>query len=233
MTIKAVGFDLGETLICYRDVPLSWQSLYGEALADVAARCGLTLTASDAETGERALARYNTRLHPRVEEVTAAEVLGDVLAAWGLSRGAHLEAAESAFFGYFQRQAEPYDDVPPVLEDLRARGGAIGVLTDVPYGMSRDYVQHDLRSLSLYVDALVTSVEAGRRKPDPAGYFALANALGVGAGEMLYVGNEEKDVEGANRAGLRSVLLDRDGMGDDYGQAATIHSLRDLKDLLA
>lgn len=233
MTIKAVGFDLGETLICYRDVPLSWQSLYGEALAAVAARCGLTLTAADAEAGERALARHNTRLHPRVEEVTAAEVLGDVLAAWGLPRDAHLRAVEFAFFGYFQRLAEPYDDVAPALDDLRARGVAIGVLTDVPYGMGREYVQYDLRSLSSCVDALVTSVEAGRRKPDPVGYHKLANALGVGAGEMLYVGNEEKDVEGANRAGLRSVLLDRGGTGRDYGQAVTIHSLRDVKDLLA
>ena len=37
--MNGIGFDLGNTLIDYKDIPLSWQSLYRNALRDMAANC--------------------------------------------------------------------------------------------------------------------------------------------------------------------------------------------------
>lgn len=42
---RAIGFDLGDTLLAYRGVPLNWASLYDEALRAVAVRCGAVPTA--------------------------------------------------------------------------------------------------------------------------------------------------------------------------------------------
>jgi putative hydrolase of the HAD superfamily len=44
MKIRGVGFDLGETLIFYRDTPLNWAALYPEALRAAAEACGISAT---------------------------------------------------------------------------------------------------------------------------------------------------------------------------------------------
>jgi len=224
----AVGFDLGETLTHYAGLPLSWHTLYRAALARVAEACSRPLTDADVESGEQVLARYNTRLHPRLDEVASDQVIGDVLAAWGVAGVGGMGEVEDAFFGFFQQTYAVYPDAVPALQHLRGRGVRIGVLTDVPYGMPRRFVERDLGPIAPYVDVSLTSVEVGRRKPHPSGYLALAERLGVVPSRMAYVGNEEKDVVGANSAGMISVLIDRDGCGADYGQARTVTSLKNL-----
>lgn len=223
----AVGFDLGETLARYAGLPLSWHTLYRAALVRVAEVCSRPLTDADIESGEQVLARYNTRLHPRLDEVASDQVLGDVLAAWGIAGVFGMDDVEDAFFGFFQQTYAVYPDAVPALQRLRGRGVRIGVLTDVPYGMPRRFVERDLGPIAQDVDVSLTSVEVGCRKPHPSGYLTLAEKLGVAPSRMAYVGNE-KDIVGANSAGMISVLIDRDGCGADYGQARTVASLKDL-----
>ena len=79
---------------------------------------------------------------------------------------------------------------------------------------------------------LLTSVEVGWRKPAAAGFLALAERLGTSVGQMLFVGNEAKDVLGAVQAGARSVFLDHERRATDYGQSNTIHSLTEVLTLL-
>lgn len=228
---KAVGFDLGETLIHYMGLPLNWQGLYGQALTRVAEACGHPITEADISAGGGVLSRYNTRLHPRLQEVTADRVLGEVLAAWGLPVVVGMDQAEDAFFGFFQQAYAVYPDTLPALQALQVQGVKVGVLTDAPYGMPRRFVERDLAPIAQYLDATFTSVEVGHRKPHPSGYLALAERLGVEAPDMVYVGNEEKDIVGANGAGMFSVLIDRMGGGADFGQKRRITSLGELIEL--
>ena len=59
---------------------------------------------------------------------------------------------------------------------------------------------------------LVISSEVGYRKPHPAFYRAACASLGFPPERVLCVGDDpENDVRGAGRAGLRGLLLDRDG----------------------
>ena len=230
--IRAIGFDLGETLTYYPGVPLNWQPLYRPALTAMAQACGVTATGSMLNIGELTLARYNTRLHPRREEVGFRHIMASIFAAWGLPPATNADAVGEAFFGYFQRQAAVYDDVLPLLQDLRRRDIAAGLLTDVPYGMGRRFVARDIAAFEEYLEIWFTSVDVEVRKPDPEGFETLMSALGVWRDEMIYVGNEEKDVVGANRAGLYSVLINRERTGRNYGQWRTICSLSELAGLL-
>jgi len=228
--IRAVGFDLGETLVFYADTPLSWSSLYSPALSCVAAACEARPTPDDLDHAEEILARYNTRLIPRWQEVTASEIFAEILAAWQLDPQPRLDSAIEAFFGFFQRRIAPSDETVSVLATLRRSGLPIGVLTDVPYGMPRRYVEADLskaRILDL-VDVLLTSGDVGVRKPKPAGYLDLAARLGVRPEELLYVGNEQKDVTGARAAGAQAALLVQVGSCPEWGQTVTINSLKQL-----
>jgi len=60
-----------------------------------------------------------------------------------------------------------------------------------------------------------SSAEAGARKPDPAIFEAALALAGCSAPEAVHVGDtREEDVEGAEAAGIRALLLDRKGGGD-------------------
>jgi FMN phosphatase YigB (HAD superfamily) len=48
----------------------------------------------------------------------------------------------------------------------------------------------------------------------------------------MFIGDEEVDVIGANRSGMVSVLLDRNDINNQYGQAHTIGSLFEVKSLI-
>ncbi len=233
MKIKGIGFDLGETLIFYRDTPLSWAPLYRAALGKVAEACGGRPSPAQFATAEQILARYNTRLVPRTQEVSAEEIFSQVLCSWSFD-SAHLTVATEAFFGFFQQHMCAYPDTVPALAGLRERGIPTGILTDVPYGMPRAFVQRDVdrAGISGLFNVLLTSVEVGVRKPETAGYLALAARLAVAPNEMLYVGNEPKDVIGACCAGVVAVLIDRSGDGGNHGQQFSISTLSGVNEIL-
>lgn len=227
--MPTLTFDLGETLSTYAGIPLSWQEHYHAALKHALDPLGLQAEPAALNAGAQALAGFNTRLHPREQEVSSQVIFGAVLAA--LDQDERLaDALAHGFFAYFQRSCRPFPESAEVLQALQRRGQRVAVLTDVPYGMPRAWVMADLRSAGLEacVDILLTSVDSGFRKPRPEGYLLLAQALGIAPADLVYVGNEKKDVEGVNGVGGTSILIDRDGKAPDYGQKTTIRSLREL-----
>jgi len=69
--------------------------------------------------------------------------------------------------------------------------------------------------LAAHLDGAVSSAEAGALKPDPAIFETALALAGCSANEAVHVGDtREEDVEGAEAAGIRALLLDRDGGGD-------------------
>lgn len=232
--MKAIGFDLGETLIYYRDTPLSWKALYPEALSFMSSGCDYVPTSNCIEKASLILEEFNTRLNPRTTEVSSDLIIGKVLASWGLSTSHHLNSATQRFFSFFQQYAVIYEESLTVLETLKRRDIRIGILTDVPYGMESRLVERDLISVGIpghLIDVLLTSVDVGHRKPDPSGYIRLAHELGVEPCEMIYVGNERKDIEGANAGGIYSVLLVREDDVPEWGQKQSIKSLQEIAQL--
>jgi putative hydrolase of the HAD superfamily len=229
-TIHAVGFDLGDTLLFYRDTPMSWVALYPDALAAVARSCKVQPTAKQLERAKQILTQHNTRVVPRTQEIPAETILGSILEAWELDTAQHSSAAIEAFFSFFQQRLSAYPETVSVLQTLRTHGIPTGILTDMAYGMPRAFVERDIAGAGItgLFDVMLTSVEVGVRKPEPNGYHILAKCLGVAPGEMLYVGNEGKDVIGARNAGVLSAFLDRDGSGVDHGQDFTVASLTEL-----
>lgn len=77
------------------------------------------------------------------------------------------------------------------------------------YGMDNAFSLEDIAVLSDFIDIAITSVDVGYRKPNSAGYLKLLDSLGVYSDEMIFVGDEEKDIIGAKKAGIVSVLINR------------------------
>ncbi|MEO6992067.1 MAG: HAD family hydrolase [Lacunisphaera sp.] len=229
--IKAIAFDLGDTLVEYEGLHLSWVEHYPEALRNLAAFLGLSVNAAQIDRGSLVLRRYNTRLNPRENEFSFAEILPELLPCLGLATTSENEYnCATAFFRLFRQRLRCFPETKTTLQKLCQEGVTIGIFTDVPYGMPRELVLEDLglASLEIFSDALLTSREVGYRKPSIRTLQALAARLGCEAREMSYVGNERKDVEVAQAFGCHSILIDRAGHGADWGQDRTIASLSEL-----
>ncbi|ACB77416.1 HAD family hydrolase [Opitutus terrae] len=229
--MPAFGFDLGDTLLEYAGLPLSWVDHYADALHALARVLGVTPTAAEIEAGCGVLRCYNTRLRPREHEVSFARVLAELQPCLGAtSAPIDADACAAAFFGVFRQRLRCFPDAPVALDQLRAAGARLGIFTDVPYGMPRLLVMQDVAEAGLTgrFDVLLTSGEAGYRKPAVATLQALATALDCTAAELAYVGNEEKDVAAARRFGCEAILLDRAQRRPAWGQARTITSLLEL-----
>lgn len=213
---------------------MSWVALYPDALAAVAKSCKAQPTAEQFERAKQILTQHNTRVVPRTREIPAETILGLILEAWELNPAKHSSAAIEAFFSFFQQRLSAYPETVSVLQTLRAHRVPTGILTDVAYGMPRAFVERDIAGAGItnLFDVLLTSVEVSVRKPDPAGYRELAKRLNVEPKQMLYIGNEAKDVIGAKQAGAFSALLDRNHSGANHGQDFTLSTLTGLYEIL-
>ena len=68
----------------------------------------------------------------------------------------------------------------------------------------------ELTGLRALVDVVLSSAEVGTEKPARAIFEAAAAGLDVPAERVLHVGDDpELDVDGARKAGLYAVLIDR------------------------
>jgi putative hydrolase of the HAD superfamily len=101
-----------------------------------------------------------------------------------------------------------FPDVAPALRAIHEAGIAVCVGSNFDSRLRQ--VVLGLPELGWAVDALVISSEVGFRKPHPAFFQAACERLNLPARRVLCVGDDlENDVQGAIRAGLSAVLLDR------------------------
>jgi putative hydrolase of the HAD superfamily len=117
----------------------------------------------------------------------------------------------------------PFADAPPALAELRALGLQLVCVSN--WDVSLPSVL-DRCGLADGLDAVVTSAAVGATKPDPAIFAAALRLAGCEPGEALHVGDSEvEDLEGAQAAGIRALMIRRDGGGDVESLAAIRHHL--------
>jgi putative hydrolase of the HAD superfamily len=119
-----------------------------------------------------------------------------------------------------------FADVRPALSTWRAAGCRIVVVSN--WDVSLHALLEGL-SLGRLLDAIMTSAEAGARKPAPA-IFQRALALACARREeAVHIGDSlDEDVGGARAAGIRALLISRDG-GRPAPGVQTVASLREFR----
>jgi putative hydrolase of the HAD superfamily len=102
---------------------------------------------------------------------------------------------------------ELYDDVPPTLRELARVGIRVGLISNSHRCLESFQSYFELDGL---VAGAVSSSEHGFMKPHPSIFLAAMQLMDVAPAEAVMVGDSvRQDVEGALRAGMRAVLLDR------------------------
>ncbi|MFG2826128.1 HAD family hydrolase [Streptomyces sp. NPDC048434] len=209
--IRAVAFDVGETLISDDRGWGAWADWLGVNRHTLSALVGAVVAQG------RDNAEALRLLHPGIEvEVERA-------------------AMERAGRGEVLDESDLYPDVRPSLAALRDAGIRVIVA-----GNQTRRAAELLRALDLPVDALATSGEWGVAKPEPEFFARTVELAGVPAGEVLYVGDHpQNDVAPARAAGLRTAHLRRGPLGhlwadSEDARAADwrVGSLTELVDVL-
>lgn len=228
--IKAAVFDVGRTLMEYVDMPNSWKDYYPAAIRNIRDSLGLDVSEEELDRSLEIFTSYSPRVNYREVDYTPEHIFADVISGWRCRP--ELSKVISAFFDSMKLKAYIYPESKKVLEDLRHRGVKTAALTDVATGMPDELHKSYFSELLPDLDMYVSSVSCGYRKPNPRGLEMISRELGASPEEMLMIGDEPKDIEVAKRFGCKSVLIDRNKEGLDYGQDHTVINLEQLRQLI-
>ncbi|GIX47549.1 MAG: 2-haloalkanoic acid dehalogenase [Candidatus Tectimicrobiota bacterium] len=232
--IRAVLFDLGGTLYDYGALAPG----DGEALVALLRWAG---SHADPETIHRAYRQalkqvfydYLPRPFYLHRDLFRDAVLATA-AALGLTLSEALLARYRGLLRTQQQRAFAWrEGARETLAALRARGLRLGIVSNIDDDQLARLAE--LGDLDREVDFLLSSEQARSCKPDEGIFRQALRLAGCAPQEALFVGDSRlQDVAGANRAGLRSVLLwHRQDREPPAGEPRPHHVIRRLPELLA
>lgn len=147
------------------------------------------------------------RVFPGGEVAWWREVVRRTFAGAEFDAEPHFGEFFEAFSGGVAWRAFP--EVVPTLEALRARGTRLGVISNWD---SRLPVLLEALGLRRYFALVLYSSAEDVEKPSPEIFQRATQRCGVEPARALHVGDRlEEDYRGAQRAGLRALLVDRRG----------------------
>jgi putative hydrolase of the HAD superfamily len=200
--LRAVLFDWGDTLMEFAYAPELVAAGHRAGLAAIGREGMPELTEHFREEYEPLFWTPGT-----IEEIEYPQLVRRLLGDFGIEVDDHelgrfLEAEHVAWDPARRLAAHTH----PLLEALRARGLALGLVSnafDPGWLLHRDLKQMGLEER---LDFSVFSSEVGMRKPHPAIFERALEALGVAPENALFVGDRLfEDVRGAAELGMTTV----------------------------
>jgi HAD superfamily hydrolase (TIGR01549 family) len=212
MPIRAVCFDVGETLIDETRHWIEWADFLGVPAMTLFTAIGVTM-----ERGQ-SLRRVFEIFKPGMDPATARK----------------LRAAQGWIYDFIAQDL--YPDAIPCLTALRERGYKVLIAGNQPME-----AEAALLRLDVPADLIASSAGWGVSKPDPRFFTKVIDAAGVAADSIAYVGDRlDNDVLPSLAAGMRAVFVRRGPWGWMHAERPEIEradirldSLLDLPDRLA
>lgn len=148
-----------------------------------------------------------------------------------------LEPALRSFGAHYAKMngtmSRPFPGVLEGLARLRAAGLKLACVTNKASAFT--YPLLERTGLARLLDQVVTSDEAGARKPRPEPFLHACDALGVMPPQAAVIGDSENDAAAGRAAGCRVILvsygynegrdvrlLECDGLADSFGDAVRL-----------
>jgi len=201
--IRAVLFDVGDTLILGHPKLWLWPILKAKGIAEKADLARLPQATRDA------YAHYSDHHMSATDEATALSFWRTF--HWEIMNGIGLGAYSDEVADYLQENWQSPEVWPltpgakEVLSELRSQGFKLGVVSNWDWTLPRV-----LRAtgLSDFFDYVGVSALEGVAKPDPRFFKIVLDALQVEPQQALHIGDSEDDIKGARAAGVKPVLFD-------------------------
>lgn len=177
------------------------------------------------------LERYH-ELEPRVQAEgyrSYRAVLALTLERLAAERGLALPPAEAGALGDSLPRWPVFPEVPPALEEARARGYRLAILSN----SDRDLIEASKRALGVPFDETVVAADVGSYKPAHAHWEEFFRRTGADPGGHVHVAASLfHDVAPCRELGLRCIWVDRLGERPAAGPARALPDLRGLADAL-
>lgn len=220
---KAVLFDLGGTIIKTVDVPEVYRRI-------LEAYCVKAFYEDIAEAHRENEEDFDVESLIELKQDFWVEWNARVLERIGISENREFLARKIDELWWDYADSGIYSDAVEALNQLKNKGIKTGVVTNA---FEKDYRQIlqklDLLNLDDYLDVFVGIDACNKAKPDKAIFLYAVNKLGVLPEEALFVGDSvEKDYEGAKNAGLKPLLINREGK-----TTMDVETIRSLTEVLA
>lgn len=210
--VKAIFFDLGHTLIDYyhdwkepeckaiRRVYRIMKEDYGLGVEeDNFCSCLGNLLA---EAREIKLARSI--------EIPLSDILNRCFRQYGCDGDESLiERSLTAFYETLLEDRRLISGTKEMLERLSELGYALGLISDVAWGLPSEFPLKDMHhyNIDVYFDDLVFSTDVGLRKPNPKIFKIALSNLNSRPEDAIFVGNSlQADIKGAKNVGMIGIL---------------------------
>jgi HAD superfamily hydrolase (TIGR01549 family) len=211
--IKAILFDLDDTLWPIAPVIMKAENALFAWLQEHAPEVARRHSIDALRQKRMALLKADPR-HALDLTALRHNVLREAFEASGedLARVAHAMAV----FIQARNTVAPFDDVHPVLASLKQHV-LLGSVSNGPADLEAIGMAH-------FFSFSIAAHSFGRGKPDAAIFHAACEQLGVAPADAAYVGDDPAlDVEGAQKAGLHGIWLDRSGTRTGRAMPDHIH----------
>ena len=139
-----------------------------------------------------------------------------------------LDAFMKSFEMRAARLSRLYPDTLEALEKLAAGGVEMGMVTNTSTEAA-DYMLGNL-GLEKFFDVVVTRNDAHRLKPDPVMIHAAVAKMGLAVGWL--VGDTVFDAEAAITAGIRFIIVRRDGVRPSFSHDYFVNSLNGVTSIV-
>jgi HAD superfamily hydrolase (TIGR01509 family) len=212
VTVRAVVFDVGETLVDETRIWSAWADWLGVPRLTFMAVLGALIERGGDHLDPLRLFRPDIDVRAEFAKRREAGVPDDL------------------------RVEDLYPDAVPALRALIAAGYRVGIVGNQPSRAEAVFT-----GLGLSFDFVASSASWGLAKPDPAFFARIAAELELPPEEIAYVGDRlDNDVRPAAAAGMAAIFVRRGpwgwiqaGRSDPPEAAATIETLSELPGVLA
>jgi putative hydrolase of the HAD superfamily len=218
-SVKAVLLDLGGTLVSMTEIPKIYRRILGAH--------GIMRSMEEISHAQK-------EVEKQLDIQELAVLFEEYWIRWnllilrrlGIKENAEALARTIADRWWDYADVMLYPDVEETLQKLRVMGLKIGIVTN---GLKSDYRQI-LEKVGLldFFDVKVGIDKVGKMKPDRDIFLYALNELEISPSETLFVGDEMiADYEGAKKAGLIPLLIDRDNV-----IGSNVEKIRSLREIL-
>ena len=219
-----VLFDIDETLLDHRTTERAAATALHRSTASARPLEEFLAAWSDAleRNFQRYLAgelSYEEQRRARVREVIAPALTDDAI-----------DRLLAAYLDAYLNSSSPFPDVLPCLD--RLSGHRLGIVSNGDTSHQRTKLART--GIADRFECIVISSECGHAKPAREIFLEACARLGESPASAVHIGDRyDLDAEGARRAGLRGIWLDRSGLACAEHQPPIISSLAELDALLS
>ena len=237
--IKAVIFDLDDTLIDWSGLSISYLELMGrgyKGMYGYLSEQGFKIPPMDEfmRIGEACVREEWTEKKKTYAGANFGDALKATLKACGIDPSeVDLLALMKSYNWKTAPGVEPYPDTHSVLTHLKTNGYKIGLITNAFQPMWMRDPELETYDLLKYFDARITSGDTRFMKPHPAIYWRMLGLLDLMPEDCIFVGDRPAhDVQGAHNVGMIGIMIDPPHLDRGFEGASPDYVINSLSELL-